>query len=438
MSHGAVKPLVSSKCAGLKGSVTVPGDKSISHRSLILSSQAIGISKISGLLEGEDVINTAKALRAMGVEIKKKGKTWIVNGVGTGGLRKPKKPIDLGNSGTGARLLMGLVSPYDFSTTFTGDASLKKRPMGRALKPLELMGISYESQEGGRMPIVLHGSSNLAPIEYELPVPSAQVKSAILLAALNTPGITTVIEPKATRDHSELMMKYFGADIKVNGKKISLKGQPELRAKNVKVPADPSSAAFLVVAALLVPNSNIKIKNVCINPLRIGLYTTLKEMGADIKFTNKRKEAGEQIADIIVKTSKLKGIKVPAARAPSMIDEYPILSVAAAFAKGKTVMDGLEELRVKESDRLSAIEKNITRCGVRAEIKGDSLTVFGCEKTPVGGATIETFMDHRLAMSFLVMGMVTSTPVKIDDGSMINTSFPGFVSLMNKLGAKIG
>jgi 3-phosphoshikimate 1-carboxyvinyltransferase len=434
-------PLTSSAAKPLNGNVTVAGDKSISHRSLIFASQAIGTSTIKGLLEGEDVINTSKALRQMGVDIeRKKDGTWVVKGVGVGGLSESKEELDLGNSGTGARLLMGLVAPYNFKTTFTGDASLRSRPMLRVMKPLEEMGATFEAKTGGRMPLTVIGNSDLVPIIYELPVASAQVKSAILLAALNTRGKTIVIEPEATRDHTELMLKGFGAEITVEeiddgGRKITLTGYPELKAMDLVVPADPSSAAFLVVAALITDGSNITIENVCINPLRIGLYDTLLEMGANIKFVNKRVVAGEQIADLQVKYSKLKGVEVPANRAPSMIDEYPILSIASACASGKTLMHGLEELRVKESDRLQAIVDGLKLCGVTCDSGDDWLEVTGGEVT--GGVIIATHMDHRIAMSFLVMGMIAQKAITVDDGEMINTSFPNFVSLMNGLGGKI-
>jgi len=433
--------LKSAKCEHLSGEITVPGDKSISHRSLIFASQAIGTSTIKGLLEGEDVIATSKALKAMGVDIKKQENgSWVVKGVGVGGLSEPECELDLGNSGTGVRLLMGLVAPYGFKTTFTGDASLKKRPMSRVMKPLEKMNIRFESKTGGRLPLTVIGSDEIVPVRYELPVASAQVKSAILLAGLNCRGETTVIEPVATRDHTELMLKGFGAQIAANennngGREIKLKGQPELKAMDIDVPGDPSSAAFAVVAALIVPGSEILIKNICTNPLRTGLYDTLLEMGADIEFINKRDQAGEPVADVKVKYSKLKGVKVPAARAASMIDEYPILSVAASVASGETLMEGLEELRVKESDRLQAVSDGLEECGVKFESGSDWLKVIGGEVS--GGGLVKTHLDHRIAMSFLILGMVANEPVEVDDSETINTSFPNFVELINVLGGKI-
>jgi 3-phosphoshikimate 1-carboxyvinyltransferase len=441
MSENLKHPLISSQSNPLTGKVTVPGDKSISHRSLIFASQAIGTSKITGLLEGEDVIATSKALRLMGVDIKREENgNWIVKGVGVGGLSEPEDVLDLGNAGTGARLLMGLVSPYNFSTTFTGDASLRSRPMLRVMKPLEEMGVEFQAKTGGRLPLTVIGNSDLIPINYELPVASAQVKSAILLAGLNTRGKTTVIEHEATRDHTELMLKGFGAEVEVKelkdgGRKVTLTGYPELKAMDIIVPGDPSSAAFLVVAALIIPGSDITIESVCVNPLRTGLYDTLLEMGADMEFINKRVTAGEQIADLRVKYSKLKGVKVPAARAPSMIDEYPILSIAASCADGKTTMQGLEELRVKESDRLQAILDGLKLCGVECEAGEDWLAVTGGKIN--GGKMIETHMDHRIAMSFLVAGIVAENPVSVDDGEMINTSFPGFMELVNSMGGQI-
>jgi len=427
--------LSSKKSGALKGAIEVPGDKSISHRALIISSQATGTSKVTGLLEGEDVLATAEALRNLGVEIEKKNDEYHIKGVGIGGLQESAKLLDMGNSGTGVRLLMGLVASYNFNSFFTGDKSLCGRPMGRVTKPLEQMGVNFITRENGRLPLALKGLSPAIPIEYELPVASAQVKSAILLAGLNTPGKTSVIENEPTRDHTELMLKFFGADIVVKGKKITLKGHPNLKAKKLIVPADPSSAAFPAAAALIVSGSDITIKNVCINPLRIGFYKTLKEMGAKISYKNKRNECGEQVADINIKYSKLKGVEVPAERAPSMIDEYPILAVLAAYATGKTVMKGLKELRVKESDRLQTIYDGLKANGVKAKMTADSLTVEGGKVK--GGGLVATHLDHRIAMSFLVMGLGAENPVKVDDGSPINTSFPGFVNLMRGLGAEV-
>jgi 3-phosphoshikimate 1-carboxyvinyltransferase len=422
------------------GRCTVPGDKSISHRALMLSSQAIGASRITGLLESEDVIHTAGALKLMGVGVEKlKDGAWEVEGLGTGGLQEPAGLLDMGNSGTACRLMMGLVTPYPYSFTFDGDASLRKRPMKRVIMPLEMIGAEVVTREGGRLPLTLKGTAEPLPITYELPVASAQVKSAVMLAGLNTPGITTVVETRPTRDHTERMMRFFGADVKVTKKDgrttIAVTGQPELKGRDISIPADPSSAAFLVVAALLVPKAELTVTNVCINPERIGLYKTLIEMGGDIEFKNKRHVAGEEVADIIARASDLKGIKVPAERAPSMIDEYPILAVAASKAKGTTRMLGLEELKVKESDRLSAIVEGLKANGVKAKAGADSLEVSGGEIP--GGGMVSTHMDHRIAMSFLVMGMMAKKAVKVDDVAMIQTSFPGFLALMNRLGASM-
>ncbi len=448
----------SSRSTSLHGTITVPGDKSVSHRALMLSSQAIGRTEIYGLLEGEDVLHTAAALRAMGVGIEKRDKVWIVDGVGVGGLSAPSEVLDMGNSGTGARLMMGLVAPYEFPVTFDGDASLRKRPMGRVIIPLEKMGVVITSAEGGKLPLTVQGGDNLVPICYELPVASAQVKSCVLLAGLNIPGKTTVIEPEPTRDHTERMLRYLGAEVVVEEQvlgtgfsedalqpvrescslQITLTGQPELRARNIEVPGDPSSAAFPIVAALIVPGSEITVRNVLINSLRTGLYTTLIEMGADIAFSNRRELAGEEVADITARHSKLKGITVPAERAPSMIDEYPILAVAASFAEGTTTMLGLKELRVKESDRLSAIADGLKVCGVKAEAGEDSLVVDGNPSSIIHHpSSIRTHLDHRIAMSFLVLGLAAENPVTVDDIAMIATSFPGFVDLMRGLGAVI-
>lgn len=434
-------PLISTPCKRLHGTVEVPGDKSISHRALMLASQAVGVSHIQGLLEGEDVIHTAKALKNLGVPIERSlDHIWTVKGVGTGGLSEPDDILDMGNSGTGARLMMGLVTPYPFTTFFTGDISLRSRPMGRVTIPLTQMGAQVIAREKARLPLALIGTSHPIPITYSLPVASAQVKSAVLLAGLNTPGHTSVIETAYTRDHTERMLTYFGAAIAIQeqadgSKKITITGQPELIAKDITVPGDPSSAAFLMVAALITPESDITIQNVCMNPYRTGLFTTLQEMGADITFLQEREMAGETVANIRVRSSALTGVEVPAERAPSMIDEYPILSVAAAFAKGKTIMRGLEELRVKESDRLSAIAEGLALCGVPHEAGHDSLTVEG--KLPQGGAMIRTRMDHRIAMSFLVMGMAAKQQITVDSSEMIATSFPGFITLMNELGGAI-
>ncbi|MDX2073513.1 MAG: 3-phosphoshikimate 1-carboxyvinyltransferase [Alphaproteobacteria bacterium] len=431
----------SSASQPLCGDVHVAGDKSISHRALMLASQALGLTTISGLLEGEDVMNTAAALKSMGVNIEKNGSQWRVEGVGIGGLQEPQGVLDMGNSGTSTRLLMGLVTPYPFTSFFTGDDSLRSRPMARVITPLEQVGAQITTHSGGRLPLSVKGTDTPNAISYTLPVASAQVKSAIILAALNTPGTTTVIEPHATRDHTENMLEYFDIPITrgqtKDGTNITLTGRPKQTAKNrdIEVPGDPSSAAFLLVAALIVPGSNVIVRNICMNPLRTGLFTTLKEMGADLSYENERTLGGEKLADIRVRYSALKAVNVPAERAPSMIDEYPILAVAAAFAKGESVMHGLSELRVKESDRLNAITESLTGCGVTARAEGDTLYVTG--GVPKGGTTIATRLDHRIAMSFLVMGMASKEPVIIDDASAINTSFPNFISLMNGLGASI-
>jgi 3-phosphoshikimate 1-carboxyvinyltransferase len=427
----------------LTGIFRVPGDKSISHRALILASQAIGGTSITGLLEGEDVINTARALGQLGVRIKRGAPgEWHVQGVGAGGLSESSDILDMGNSGTGARLLMGLASPYPFTTFFTGDESLRRRPMKRVTAPLAEMGARFEARDGGRLPLAVHGVPHMLPIEYRLPVASAQVKSAILLAALNIAGTTTVVEPQATRDHTERMLRHFGWQVGIRtlddgSIAVSLAGQQMLSPaeRGIIIPGDPSSAAFPAVAALIVPGSDITLENITVNPLRTGLYTTLAEMGADISFHNRRISAGEEVADMRVRHSRLKGVTVPAERAPSMIDEYPVLAVAASYAEGRTVMQGLSELKVKESDRLQAIAAGLQQCGVTAVSERETLTVEGGK--PRGEGTVTTHFDHRIAMSALVMGMATQQPVHIDDGSAIATSFPGFAELMNAMGAQI-
>jgi 3-phosphoshikimate 1-carboxyvinyltransferase len=438
-----VPKLISHPAKPLQGTTLVPGDKSISHRALILGAMTVGRSEVSGLLEGEDVLHTAGAMRSLGALVEKqKDGNWTIDGVGVGGFSEPSGVIDMGNSGTAVRLLMGAVATHNFTTFFTGDASLCRRPMARVTVPLKKCGALFVGREGGRLPLAVTGSPAPLPITFELPVASAQVKSAILLAGLNCPGTTTVIEPEPTRDHTERMLCHFGAEVTVTprplgGNEITLKGYPELRPARLDVPGDPSSAAFPVVAALITPGSSVTIRNVGINPLRIGLYDTLREMGADITFTNERIACGEPVADIAVKASKLKGVKVPAARAPSMIDEYPILCIAAAFAEGKTVMNGLAELRVKESDRLAAMARGLQACGVTVGEKADGLTVTGGARFQTPAAPIITDMDHRIAMSFLVLGMAAGVPVAVDDGSMIDTSFPNFSGLMNGLGGQI-
>jgi 3-phosphoshikimate 1-carboxyvinyltransferase len=427
----------------LQGEARVPGDKSISHRALILGAMAVGESIVEGLLEGEDVLRTGAALRAMGVEIERGADgLWRIQGVGVGGLAEPDRVLDMGNSGTAARLLMGLVATHPFTSFFTGDESLRRRPMGRVAQPLEAMGARILAREGGRLPLALVGTAEPLPISYRLPVPSAQVKSAILLAGLNAPGRTRVIEPEPTRDHSERMLRYFGAEVTVGesedgAREIALEGQPELGACRLAVPGDISSAAFPLVAALLAPGSRVSLPGVGVNPLRAGLLASLQEMGAKITLENAREEAGEPVADLLVEASALEGVHVPAARAPSMIDEYPVLAVAAAMAKGKSRFDGLKELRVKESDRLAAIAAGLAANGVAVEIEGDSLIVEGMGGPVPGGGEVATHMDHRIAMAFLVLGLAARAPVAIDDGGMIDTSFPGFARLMNRLGARI-
>lgn len=430
--------LISEKATALTGSLKVPGDKSISHRSLIMGSMAIGQSRISGLLEGEDVLDTARAMKAMGVHISRaENGDWLVHGVGIGGLSAPEKPLDMGNSGTGARLIMGLVSTCPHQTSFIGDASLSLRPMKRVTDPLEKFGAEFKGDTGMTLPITVTGISDPMPIKYKVPVASAQVKSAILLAALNTPGKTTVTENIPTRDHTERMFAHFGVAIEIKGSAITVTGQPELTARDMFVPADPSSAAFPVVAALITRGSDITIENVGMNPLRTGIYTTLREMGADISFINQRLECGEPVADIHVRYSRLKGIIVPEDRAPSMIDEYPVLCIAAGFADGETIMRGLDELRVKESDRIAVMVAGLKACGVLVAEHDDGMTVTG-QTNVFGGAQIKTHLDHRIAMAFLILGLRADRPVTVDDGTVIETSFPGFRALINGLGAHIG
>ncbi len=435
-------PFISHTSGTLKGDLTPPGDKSISHRSIMLGGIASGTTTVRGLLEGEDVLHTVAALRALGAVISKEGNVWTIKGKGLDGLVEPTEILDMGNSGTSARLLIGLLGARPFSSRFTGDASLQKRPMGRVIKPLEQMGASFEAQEGGRMPLTVRGAKSPSPITYKLPVASAQVKSAVLLAGLSAKGVTTVIETVPTRDHTENMLRHFGAKLTIEklpdgAEAISVEGPSSLKGQEIIVPSDISSAAFPMVAALIRPGSSITLKNVGLNKRRAGLVETLKEMGADIRFANRREAGGEPVADLTVTAGSLKGIAVPADRVPSMVDEYPILAMAAACAKGTTRMQNLGELRVKESDRLQLVFEGLRACGADAAIEGDDLIVRGNGKPPKGGATIETAMDHRIAMSFLVLGMATPSPIRIDDGSFIATSFPGFVDLMNALGAKI-
>ncbi len=431
----------SAKSTALQGEVRVPGDKSISHRALILGALAVGRTRISGLLEGEDVINTAKAMEALGAKVERTGeKAWTLHGVGVGGFVSPAAPLDFGNAGTGSRLVMGAVAGCPITVTFDGDASLRSRPMRRIVDPLELMGARVVSQQdGGRLPMTLQGADNPLPIEYRTPVASAQIKSAVLLAGLSAPGETVVIEAEASRDHTELMLQHFGATVVTtpegpHGRRITLTGQPELHGADVVVPADPSSAAFPIVAALIVPGSEITLTDVMTNPLRTGLFTTLREMGADITEHDVRGDAGEPMATFRVRASKLRGVEVPAERAPSMIDEYLVLAVAAAFAEGATIMRGLQELRVKESDRLEATADMLRVNGVKVEISGDDLIVHGNGRVP-GNGVVATHMDHRIAMSALVMGLAADAPVGVDDTAFIATSFPDFIPMMKGLGA---
>ncbi len=446
MAHSSTSPVpVHSRPGGpLKGTIRVPGDKSISHRALILGLLAIGETRIEGLLEGDDVLRTATACRALGATVRREAEgRWRVIGAGVGGLAQPESVLDFGNAGTGSRLMMGVAGSHPISTTFDGDASLRSRPMRRILDPLVLMGATIiEESPGGRVPLTIRGPNETIPIVYETPAASAQIKSAVLLAGLNSPGQTTVVEQQATRDHTERMMRLFGASVTTvpsgpSGVAISLKGQPELRGCDVLVPSDPSSAAFAIVAALLVEGSDILVRDVMMNPLRTGLFTTLREMGADIERLNEREEGGETVADLRVRHSRLKGVDVPAERAPSMIDEYPILSVAAAFAEGETALRGLHELRVKESDRLAAVAAGLTAAKVPHRIENDDLIIEGGRGMVEGGGLVETHLDHRIAMSFLVLGLAAKQGMTVDDGSMIATSFPSFIGLMRSLGGEI-
>ena len=441
--HGDPIPMTAVKSGPLRGVAEVPGDKSISHRALILGALAVGETRVTGLLEGQDVLDTAKAMRAFGAEVTRNAPgDWSVHGVGVGGFREPEDVIDCGNSGTGVRLIMGCMATSPITATFTGDASLRKRPMGRVTEPLALFGARAYGRKGGRLPMTIVGAADPMPVRYTVPMPSAQVKSAVLLAALNAPGETVVIEKEPTRDHSERMLIGFGARLTVEtegqGRIITLTGQPELKPQTVAVPRDPSSAAFPVCAALIVEGSDILVPGVSQNLTRNGLYLTLVEMGADIEFQNPREEGGEPVADLRVRFSALKGIEVPPERAASMIDEYPVLSVVAAFAEGTTVMRGVKELRVKESDRIDAMARGLEACGVRVEEDEDTLIVHGLGAGGVpGGATCKTHLDHRIAMSFLVAGLAARAAISVDDASPIATSFPVFEPLMAALGATI-
>jgi 3-phosphoshikimate 1-carboxyvinyltransferase len=443
MHEQTAQPLVSGRATGpLTGRIAVPGDKSISHRALMFGALATGETRITGLLTGEDVLRTAAAMRALGAEVTHDPDgIWRVAGRGIGGLTEPEDVLDMGNSGTAARLLCGILSTHDLFAVMTGDASLRRRPMRRVIDPLSATGARFASREGGRLPLAVQGAREALPLDYRVPVPSAQVKSAVLLAGLNAPGITRVEEPEATRDHSENMLRHFGATVQVelagNGRIITLHGQPELRAADVVVPGDPSSAAFPLVAALLVPGSRLTIPSVGLNPLRTGLLATLAEMGANIAVENRRIEGGEPVGDLVATHGDLRGVVVPPERAPSMIDEYPILAVAAAGAVGTTRMRGLKELRVKESDRLAATAALLSINGIKVEIDGDDLIVHGSAHAPAGGGTVQTHMDHRIAMAALVLGMITREPVAVDDAAFIDTSFPGFVALMNQAGAAL-
>jgi len=436
-------PLTARRAAPLQGRVRVPGDKSISHRALILAAMTVGETNIGGLLEGEDVLHTAAAMRALGAAVEQIGEgAWRIHGVGVGGFAQPAGPLDFGNSGTGSRLVFGAVAGCPIRATFDGDASLRTRPMRRILDPLEKMGARViEQAEGGRLPLTLQGAADPIPITYESPVASAQLKSAVLLAGLAAPGETTVIEAEATRDHTERLLKHFGAKLTSkphgqHGRRIILHGQPELEPAKVVVPADPSSAAFPLVGALITPSSDLILEAVMTNPLRTGLFKTLLEMGASIEILETRDGGGEEVADLRVRTSALKGVEVPPERAPSMIDEYLILAVAAAFAQGTTRMRGLQELRVKESDRLAATADMLRVNGVDVQIEGDDLIVHG-KGTVAGGGEVATHMDHRIAMSALMMGLASEQPVRIDDSAFIATSFPAFVELMRSLGADL-
>jgi 3-phosphoshikimate 1-carboxyvinyltransferase len=436
-------PLQAAPGHALRGRLRPPGDKSISHRAFIFGLLCVGETEIFGLLEGEDVLHTGEACRALGAKIERRGDGhWRVYGAGLGSLLAPRQPLDFGNAGTGARLMMGVVAGHGITARFDGDASLRKRPMRRILDPLALMGAEVLAQtEGGRCPILLKGTPEPLPIDYRSPVASAQVKSAILLAGLNGPGRTTIVEPQASRDHTEKMLALFGANVRseafeTHGRRIVLEGRPELAPVRIIVPADPSSAAFPLVAAVITPGSDIVIEAMMMNPLRTGLLQTLFEMGADIEILDRREEGGEDVADLRVRASSLQGVEVPPERAPSMIDEYPILAVAAAYAAGETRMRGLSEMRVKESDRLAAVAAGLHAAGVGATIEGDDLIVAGCGGNVPGGGLAETHLDHRIAMSFLCLGLAARKPMAIDDARMIATSFPTFQAVMQNLGAR--
>lgn len=435
--------LRSTTAGAFKGTVRVPGDKSLSHRALMFAAMTIGETRIDGLLESGDVMATLEALRALGVTIEAGSDgSWRVQGVGVGGLAEPDCVLDLGNAGTGVRLLMGLLAGQPFTSFLTGDRSLCRRPMGRVAKPLAEMGVVYRARSGDRLPLAITGSNGLSPIIYEQPVASAQVKSAVLLAGLHAPGQTSVIEPSPSRDHTERMLNHLGAEVTteamVDGRsKVTITGQPELTAADLSVPGDPSSAAFLLTAAALNPGSKLRIENVGQNPLRTGFLRCLEDMGAKLSYGNGRLLAGEPVSWMEIEHGPLQGIDVPSSRAPSMIDEYPILAVAASMANGTTRMTGLGELRVKESDRLKAMADGLAAAGVNVEMGEDSLTVEGLSQPPAGGCLVDADHDHRIAMSFLVMGGLTKAPIEVSGAETIETSFPGFSDLMNGLGADI-
>lgn len=434
-----LKPMRAHRADAMTGTVRVPGDKSISHRALMFGGMATGSLRITGLLEAEDVLNTAAAMRAFGADVARLDDGgWRVAGCGVGGLSQPQEPLDFGNAGTGTRLIMGVIAGHDMTVKLIGDASLSRRPMGRVLGPLKTMGLEVLDGDRETLPLTIRGSANLVPISYTLPVPSAQVKSAILIAGLMARGQTTVLEAEATRDHTERMLRYLGADVRTEARDgltaITVRGDAELQGRDIVVPGDPSSAAFLVAAAVIVPDSDVTVEGVLINETRSGFYMTLREMGADVMFLNARDEGGERVADIRARTSKLTGVTVPPERAPSMIDEYPVLAVVAAFADGETRMQGLAELKVKESDRLAATADGLAANGVTARVDGNDLIVIGA-KTVAGGGRVATYLDHRIAMAFLTLGLATELPVTVDDAGIIATSFKEFADLMGTLGA---
>ncbi|MBP7241150.1 3-phosphoshikimate 1-carboxyvinyltransferase [Amaricoccus sp.] len=441
--HGEAQPMRATAGGPLRGVAEIPGDKSVSHRALILGALSVGETAITGLLEGQDVLDTGRAMAAFGASVERDGPgAWRVQGVGVGGFREPQDVIDCGNSGTGVRLIMGAAATTDLTATFTGDESLRSRPMGRVTDPLALFGAEARGRRGGRLPITLTGAAEPVPVRYATPVASAQVKSAVLLAGLNAPGETVVIEKEPTRDHTERMLAGFGAEVGVEttaeGRVVTLVGQPELRPQRIAVPRDPSSAAFPVAAALLAPGSEVRVPGIGLNPTRAGLYQTLVEMGAAIEFVDRREEGGEPVADLVVRHGPLAGIEVPPERAASMIDEYPILAALAATAEGRTVMRGVKELRVKESDRIDAMARGLEACGVTVEEGPDWFIVHGRGADGVpGGATVASRLDHRIAMSFLCLGLASRSPVTVDDAGPITTSFPSFVPLMRALGADL-